>query len=79
MVSYNGTNVLERITCPALIISGKKDTVTPFQHQLELHTKIKGSELMEVPYGTHCTQLDMPDLVNLRIEKFLNQNKYSPK
>ncbi len=76
MVQYNGTSVLERIECPTLIIGGKKDTVTPLEHQLLLHSKIKGSEFMEVPYGTHCTQLDMPDLVNLRIEKFLNQNEY---
>lgn len=76
MVQYNGTNVLERIDCPTLIIGGKKDTVTPLQHQLHLHNKIKGSEFMEVPYGTHCTQLDMPDLVNLRIEKFLHQHSY---
>lgn len=76
MVQYNGVNVLDRIDVPTLIISGKKDTVTPVQHQELLHTKIKGSQLVEVPYGTHCTQLDMPDLVNLRIEKFLNELKY---
>ena len=76
MVQYNGTSVLERIECPTLIIGGKKDTVTPLQHQQLLHNKIKGSEFMEVPYGTHCTQLDMPDLVNLRIEKLLLQNDY---
>lgn len=77
MVQYDGTGVLDRIECPTLIISGKKDTVTPAQHQELLHNKIKGSEYMSVPYGTHCTQLDMPDLVNLRIEKFLHQHKYS--
>src|SRR5690606_30097818 len=42
MVQYNGTNVLERIECPTLIIGGTKDTVTPLQHQLLLHNKIKG-------------------------------------
>ncbi len=79
MIQYSGAGVLERIECPTLIIAGSKDTVTPLQHQELLHNKIKGSEFMLVPYGTHCTQLDMPDLVNLRIEKFLNHNKYTPK
>jgi pimeloyl-ACP methyl ester carboxylesterase len=46
MVQYNGASVLERIECPTLIIAGKKDTVTPIQHQELLHNKIKGSEFM---------------------------------
>lgn len=76
MSKYNGNGVLDRIKCPTLIISGKKDTVTPVEHQENLYNKIKGSELVSVPYGTHCTQLDMPEFVNLKIEKFLKDHKY---
>jgi pimeloyl-ACP methyl ester carboxylesterase len=78
MMNYDGLSVLERINVPTLIIGGAKDSVTPLKYQKALHTKIKGSELLVVPYGSHCAQLDMPDLVNLRIEKFLNQVRYSP-
>jgi len=38
-----------------------------------MHKKIKNSQLLLVPYGSHCTQLDMPDLVNLRISRFLRE------
>jgi pimeloyl-ACP methyl ester carboxylesterase len=76
MIKYDGTSVLDRIGCPTLIIGGQKDSVTPIEFQEELHKKIKGSEYIVVPHGTHCTQLDMPDLVNLKIEKFLEQNNY---
>ncbi len=78
MMNYDGRSVLDRITVPTLIIGGAKDSITPPKHQKVLHTHIRGSEMLIVPYGSHCTQLDMPDLVNLRIEKFLNQVRYSP-
>lgn len=71
MLAYDGRSVLNRIQVPTLIIGGKKDSVTPQNHQAELHQKIRNSEFLMVPYGSHCTQLDMPDLVNLRIEQFL--------
>ena len=71
MLAYDGTPTLERIKVPTLIIGGRHDAVTPPQHQDEMHRLIGGSELCLVPYGTHCTQLDMAELVNLRAERFL--------
>jgi pimeloyl-ACP methyl ester carboxylesterase len=76
MIQFDGTPILDRIHVPTLIISGKKDGVTPREHQDLLHNRIEGSEFLSVPYGSHCTQLDLPDFVNLRIEKFLRLNKY---
>ena len=77
MMDYDGTSVLEKIKVPTLIVSGSKDGVTPASHQYAMQKKIKGSELLRVPYGSHCTQLDLPEFVNLRVEKFLNQHLYS--
>ena len=76
MMAYDGTPVLERISVPSLIIAGEKDNVTPKNLQEMIHQKIKGSQFLLVPMGSHCTQLDLPDLVNLRIEKFLKDLKY---
>ncbi|MDZ4660339.1 MAG: alpha/beta hydrolase [Pseudomonadota bacterium] len=76
MMAYNATPVLDRINIPTLVIAGEKDSVTPKQFQDLLHKKIIGSEYLVVPLGSHCTQLDLPELVNLRIEKFLRQIKY---
>jgi pimeloyl-ACP methyl ester carboxylesterase len=75
MLNYDGRPVLERIEVPTLIISGKKDSVTPQKHQEAMHNLIRGSELLMVPMGSHCTQLDMPDLVNLKIQRFLSELK----
>ena len=71
MMNYDGKPVLSRIQAPTIVIGGKKDSVTPQRHQEEMHQLIKGSDFFMVPYGSHCTQLDMPELVNLKIERFL--------
>lgn len=76
MMKYDAQHVLEQVKVPTLIISGSKDGVTPGSYQDMMHQKIVGSEIQRVPYGSHCTQLDMPEFVNLRIDKFLIQNKY---
>ncbi len=76
MMSYDGHPVLERIQVPTLIIGGKQDSITPQDHQELMHRKIRGSDFLMVPYGSHCTQLDMPDLVNLKIEQFLAAHNY---
>jgi len=76
MMNYDGTPVLERIAVPALIIGGRKDSVTPQKHQEDMHKKVNGSQFLMVPYGSHCTQLDMPELVNLKIQSFLDENQY---
>ncbi|NJL24319.1 MAG: alpha/beta hydrolase, partial [Calothrix sp. SM1_5_4] len=73
MQKYDGKPVLERIQVPTMIISGKQDSVTPQKHQHEIHQLIKTSELFTVPYGSHCTQLDMPELVNLKLQQFLDK------
>jgi len=36
-----------------------------------MNKKIKNSEMMVIPYGSHCVQLDFPEMVNLKIETFL--------
>ncbi len=77
MMKYDGRLVFEDITVPTLIISGQKDSVTPQSYQTEMNHRIKNSELVSIPYGSHCTQLDMPDYVNLCIEKFLTKNHFT--
>jgi pimeloyl-ACP methyl ester carboxylesterase len=76
MMNYDATPVLDRISVPTLIVSGNKDKVTPLSYQEEMNRRIKNSELLRVPYGSHCTQLDLPDFVNLRIERFLEEIGY---
>jgi pimeloyl-ACP methyl ester carboxylesterase len=77
MMEYDGRDTFDTIKVPTLIISGQQDSVTPQSYQTEMHHKIKGSELVSIPYGSHCTQLDMPEYVNLSIERFLIKNHFT--
>ena len=73
LLHFEGSEILPTITCPVLILAGDKDLLTPPAFQEEMHHNIAGSELMKIPYGSHCSQLDFPDFVNLKLAEFLNR------
>lgn len=75
MIESNFEKVLTKIQVPTLIIAGSKDGLTPMDEQKRMHELILGSELYVVPYGSHCTQLDFPEMVNLKIQQFFEQEK----
>jgi pimeloyl-ACP methyl ester carboxylesterase len=56
-----------------LILSGEKDLVTPPETQDVLHQLMPNAELVRIRHGSHCSTLDLPEYVNLLIEKFLEQ------
>ncbi|MFZ4403723.1 MAG: alpha/beta fold hydrolase [Pseudobdellovibrionaceae bacterium] len=77
MMFFDGSKILTKIDKPALIIAGEKDNVTPEFMQVEMHEQIRNSEYIRVPYGSHCSQLDFPDYINLRLESFLRKHPIS--
>ena len=64
-------NKLSQIDCPTLIIGGLKDMIIPSYLQLELHKKIKNSELYLMKNGSHVPQMDFPQFINSRLHLFL--------
>jgi len=79
MMKFNGEGILPLIDIPTLIISGENDNVTPQSFQHDFSQKVNGSEFVLVPYGSHCTQLDFPDYVNVKIEEFLRKASFTGK
>tara|TARA_B100001248_G_C27398872_1_gene468109 strand:+ start:6531 stop:7412 length:882 start_codon:yes stop_codon:yes gene_type:complete len=75
MMEFDGSDILPTVDSPCLLIAGDKDNVTPLSFQKSLHAAIRNSELQVIPYGSHCSQLDMPDFVNLKIEAFLEKHQ----
>mgnify|MGYP006190842497 FL=1 len=63
--------MLPGLTMPALIIAGELDTFTPLHRSEEMAELIEDSELLVVPSGTHIAPLELPQMVNGAIEKFL--------
>lgn len=69
MMAFDGRKIAEKVSVPTLVLAGDRDFVTPFKFQEDMHRLIRTSELVRLPYGSHCCQLDFPDYVNLRLEK----------
>ncbi|HET9752468.1 MAG TPA: alpha/beta hydrolase [Myxococcales bacterium] len=62
---------LPHVEVPTLIVAGTDDTFTPYWLSEEMHDRIRGSELLTVPGGTHVAPIERPELIALRLEKFL--------
>jgi pimeloyl-ACP methyl ester carboxylesterase len=71
--SYDATAWLHTVQVPTLIIAGDQDRLIPVEQQELLHQLIPNSQLELIRHGSHCPQMDLPDLINLRVEKFLAQ------
>ncbi len=68
---------LSRIKAPTLVIAGEHDTFTPVWLSRRMQELIPDAELLVVPSGTHIAPLEIPELVHLRVERFLN-DKVAP-
>ncbi|MSP92049.1 MAG: alpha/beta hydrolase [Myxococcales bacterium] len=62
---------LASIPCPVLVIAGARDGFTPPRLAEELARQVPRGELCIVPGGSHAAPLELPDLIELRIEGFL--------
>lgn len=75
MIAFDEEASLSKIKVPTLIICGSKDALTLMNKQEKMHELIPVSELYPVPYGSHCTQLDFPEMVNLKVQNFIEETK----
>lgn len=70
--SYDATPWLHRIDVPTLIIAGENDIIIPRESQEIMHQLIPNSQFELIRHGSHCPQMDIPELANIIIERFLN-------
>lgn len=75
---HSAEELLPTIAAPALVIAGELDTFTPLYRSEEMAAAIADSELLVVPSGTHIAPLELPELVNAAIEKFLGRIERRP-
>jgi pimeloyl-ACP methyl ester carboxylesterase len=74
---HDGLAHLAEIDVPTLIVAGERDAFTPYWLSTVMHARILGSELCTVPTGTHTAPIEMPELVNLRVRRFLEERVLS--
>ena len=62
---------LPEIDVPTLIVAGTADTFTPYWLSEEMNDRIPNSEMLTIPGGTHAATIEQPELIELRLERFL--------
>jgi pimeloyl-ACP methyl ester carboxylesterase len=75
--SVDSTSWLHTVSKPTLIIAGEEDKIIPIELQELMNQLIPGSRLERIKHGSHCPQMDLPELVNLKIERFLSDIGYT--
>lgn len=69
-VTHSAEDVLGRIDVPALIIGGERDGMTPPEVSEKMHQLIPDSELLICEQCSHLAQIERPEMVHARVEKF---------
>ena len=75
---HDASDALAMVDVPTLVITGDRDLFTPRRSAERMARSIPGAELLVVRGGTHYTAVEHPELINLRIEKFLRERGYVP-
>lgn len=73
MTKQNLSGSLGQMRIPALVMGGHNDNVLPNHLQRTLASLLPNSETYFMKDGSHVPQADYPDMVNERIELFINQ------
>jgi pimeloyl-ACP methyl ester carboxylesterase len=76
LTQFDGRARISQVQAPTLVIAGDKDALTPTTTQRALYAELPNSELLIIPNGSHCVQLDFPEEVNEKIHNFLKSKNY---
>ncbi len=73
---HDAWDKISKLRHPTLIVCGTRDTFTPIQLSERMYELIPGAQLMRVRGATHSLLAEQGDLINLRVEKFLQDNGF---
>lgn len=68
---YDATPYLSELGMPALVIAGELDTIMPPSVAEFMASTMPDAEFLLVRGGSHTLPIEMPELVNLALERFL--------
>ncbi|MGA8441843.1 MAG: alpha/beta hydrolase [Candidatus Sulfotelmatobacter sp.] len=64
-------NALRNVKAPALVVSGKEDTILPSPHSRRIAEQLPKARHVEVPGAAHLVPLEAPDAANRLILDFV--------
>lgn len=68
------SDVLPKITIPALLIRGKEDKITPKEDMDYMHEKIQDSQFVEIEQSGHLPHLEQPEEFSQIIHEYLEKH-----
>jgi pimeloyl-ACP methyl ester carboxylesterase len=74
--AHDASDMLHTVAVPTLVIAAEKDLFTPLRLAREMAARIPKSELLIIPNGTHAALIEQPDLLSLRVAKFLDERVF---
>lgn len=69
--THDVTPWLQTIQQPSLILAGEHDHITPPEIQRQMHQLMPHSQFEMIFHGSHCSQMDFPDVVTSEIARFI--------
>ncbi len=76
---HDASDLLDRVSVPALVIAGGADRFTPLARSEELAEAIAEAELALLPGATHFGLLEFPELIVGRVRRFLRERLGLPR
>lgn len=73
---HDATDLLPTIDVPTLVVAAERDVFTPPRLGREMAEAIPGAELLLMPNATHAALIEQPDLLCLRVAKFLEDRVF---
>lgn len=70
---HDASAYLPQVDVPTLVVAGERDTWTPLWLSRRMAAAIPGAELLVLHAGSHVGPLEHPELLALRVERFLRQ------
>lgn len=67
----DSTPTLASIACPALVVVGEEDGLTPPAEAEKMAKGIKGAKLVRIPRAGHLTNIESPEAFDAALEAFL--------
>jgi pimeloyl-ACP methyl ester carboxylesterase len=73
MQEHTVKDMLPLIEIPVLVVSAQHDLFTPWHISKTMQELIPEAEILTIPFGSHAALVEQPELMNLRVEKFLRE------
>ncbi len=71
---YSAREWLSEVDVPVLVVAGERDTFIPPEVSEEMASQLPGATFCTIPGATHAAPIEHPELLKLRVEKFLRDH-----